>query len=169
MRVCVCVCMCLHTCCEYLHIGPFTILPHGRLTVFLHPLWILHNYPGSSYLWHFTTLIHPWILLHPKLKGAWTTVCAYFVDLVHTDRITLSYTLTTIIFQIYHCNGLQLKECPFSFIISPQLWAFPCAWKSKQGESFHNRFIIKTLWIKPKKKDWGQSNRAPLAWHIFTL
>ena len=105
-----CVCasgMCLHQCCEYLHIGPFTILTHGRPTMFLHPLWILHNYPGSSYLWHFTTLIHPWILLSPKLKWAWTIVCAYVVDLAHTDRLTLSLSLTHT--QNYYFSNFSLQ------------------------------------------------------------
>ena len=38
-----------------------------------------------------------------------------------------------------------------SFIISPELWAFPCAWKSKQAESSHCRLIIETLWTKPRE------------------
>lgn len=56
-----------------------------------------------------------------------------------------------------------------SFIISPQLWAFPCTWKSKQAESSHCRVVIETLWVKPRGKIQGWSNRAPAAGHVFTL
>ena len=38
VRVYMCLCVCFHMWCEYLHLGPFTILPHGRPTMFLHPL-----------------------------------------------------------------------------------------------------------------------------------
>ena len=116
VHVCMCMCVCFHMCCEYLHLGPFTILPHGRPTMFLHPLWILHNYPGSSYLWYFTILLHPWILLCPKLKGPGPQ--SELVDLVHTDRIIHTHTNTTIIFKISHCNGLQLKECQHALVIT---------------------------------------------------